>query len=210
MEKQSRGYCYSLVDSSSNLLLCSWHDNNVVCVASNCDSVEPQNEAKRWSAKERKSIHVLQPNVLRTYNTYMGGVDQLDQILLFIEFPSENADGGGQFSRGYSVRQLTMLSSWTGFTVRVLLMTNYLSFVHLFWDTLLHAKQVGPFLKFLVLENVSVCLNQWKLMQQDIIWRESIEKQRKCKQCHKKVQKLCVKCNVPFGLHIDCFPLFHM
>lgn len=34
-----------------------------------------------------------------------------------------------------------------------------------------------------------------------------IEKQRRCSHCHKKVQKLCAKCNVP--LHVDCFPSFH-
>jgi hypothetical protein len=35
MKKETRGYNYSLTDSNPNLLLCSWHDNNLVCVASN-------------------------------------------------------------------------------------------------------------------------------------------------------------------------------
>jgi len=36
---------------------------------------------------------------------------------------------------------------------------------------------------------------------------ESIQKQRRCGECGKKVQRQCRKCAVP--LHVDCFAKFH-
>ena len=79
IKKHERGYSCSLVDTTSNILLCSWNDNNVVTMASNCHTVEPMKKVKRWSAKHKQSIDVPQPHLISQYNAFMGGVDQMDQ-----------------------------------------------------------------------------------------------------------------------------------
>lgn len=64
---------------NSGITLVQYNDNNIVVVASNRCGVEPLGTCKRWSASDKKSIIVPQPACVGLYNTYMGGVDRLDQ-----------------------------------------------------------------------------------------------------------------------------------
>ena len=50
-------------------------------VASNHLTHEPNNNCKRYSRAKKARIDVAQPNLIRQYNCYMGGVDQLDGCL---------------------------------------------------------------------------------------------------------------------------------
>ena len=206
MKKQTRGHSHSLVDTTSNLMVCSWHDNNVVSVASNCHSVEPQAEAKRWSAKERKSIQVPQPNVLRMYNQYMGGVDQLDQNIGVYRI---------------SIRKRRWW--WPIFSWLLSASVNNAWQLNRLYGESSTSDQIS-FIRSIVLGYLATCKTNRILPKipsgvrsilQDPVRTDPtghalirIENQRRCRQCHKKVQKLCVKCDVP--LHMECFSSFHL
>lgn len=79
MKKTERGkYDYRL-DKDTGIVICRWHDNSIVTIASNFCSVEPYHLVKRFSQKEKKHIYVPQPNLIKVYNSFMGGVDRSDQ-----------------------------------------------------------------------------------------------------------------------------------
>jgi hypothetical protein len=55
-----------------------WVDDQPVFMASNCCSVELTGQCKRYSKKDKAYIAVPQPSLNQLYNTFMGGVDLLD------------------------------------------------------------------------------------------------------------------------------------
>ncbi|KAK3784686.1 hypothetical protein RRG08_012141 [Elysia crispata] len=79
MEKKARGSYDFKADNEKGMIMTRWNDNNVVTLLSNKYGVEPLGTASRWSKKEGQRVAVPQPNVVKHYNSTMGGVDRLDQ-----------------------------------------------------------------------------------------------------------------------------------
>ena len=79
MEKKVRGSYDFKADNEKGMIMTRWNDNNVVTLLSNKYGVEPLGTASRWSKKEGQRVAVSQPNVVKHYNSTMGGVDRLDQ-----------------------------------------------------------------------------------------------------------------------------------
>lgn len=67
--------------SDGSVYICSWNDNAVVTVASNCYTHEPIGSVKRYSCAKKGNIEVPRPNLIKKYNEGMGGVDVLDKLL---------------------------------------------------------------------------------------------------------------------------------
>lgn len=78
MKKEKRGNMDSAVDKNKGIIGIKWKDNSVVTVMSNEFGVEPLQKCKRFSVKDKKKVDIPQPHAIKMYNTYMGGVDQLD------------------------------------------------------------------------------------------------------------------------------------
>lgn len=78
-KKTERGTFKSKASKPGDILVCKWNDNSVVTVASNSETVEPLNKAKRFSQQQKKYIQIDQPKIIKTYNQNMGGVDRSDQ-----------------------------------------------------------------------------------------------------------------------------------
>lgn len=78
MKKKDRGsFDYAVADN--DIVICKWHDNSVVSLASNSSSVFPLGKAKRYSQSEKKHVQIDQPCLIKLYNENMGGVDRSDQ-----------------------------------------------------------------------------------------------------------------------------------
>jgi hypothetical protein len=77
MKKQGRGSYEYRCDG--DVYLVKWHDNDIVRVASNYLTHEPLQFAERRVGS--KIVKVQQPNVIKNYNSYMGGVDLFDRLL---------------------------------------------------------------------------------------------------------------------------------
>ena len=56
-----------------------WNDNNVVTAASNCHGVHPLGKATRFSKAKGGKMAIDVPQLIKQYNTFMGGVDRFDQ-----------------------------------------------------------------------------------------------------------------------------------
>lgn len=78
MKKKARGVYDSAVDKENNIVCVKWKDNSIVTMLSNEYGVLPVCKASRYSVKEKKKVEIPQPNVIHKYNSFMGGVDQMD------------------------------------------------------------------------------------------------------------------------------------
>ena len=57
-----------------------WYDNRAVNLVSSFVGCEPLDMVKRYDRKIHAYIEVPRPNIVKTYNMYMGGVDKLDML----------------------------------------------------------------------------------------------------------------------------------
>ncbi|XP_044763683.1 piggyBac transposable element-derived protein 3-like [Coccinella septempunctata] len=198
MKKKERGY-FEYMSSDNKIIVTKWNDNNVICIASNCDSTHPVQMISRFSKIHNKKVAVTQPQIIKNYNQYMGGVDRCDQnislyrtnirgkkwyftiICYCLDIIVQNAWQLHRLQNG-KLDQLTFRRR----IVLALLESNTES-----------RKRGRPS----SLENVDSRFDRIDHLV------SSQEKQTRCRVCHKKVKTKCVKCDV--ALHIDCFISYH-
>ena len=80
LKKGRRSYDFRL-EKESGVLVCEWLDNKVVLMGSNTHSVKLTFEVQRYDRKEKKHINVKCPQLIKSYNECMGGVDKCDILL---------------------------------------------------------------------------------------------------------------------------------
>uniref|UniRef100_A0A8C4TEG8 PiggyBac transposable element-derived protein domain-containing protein n=1 Tax=Erpetoichthys calabaricus TaxID=27687 RepID=A0A8C4TEG8_ERPCA len=78
LKKKERGTFDYRIDGKGNIV-CRWHDNSVVTVASSDAGIDPLCLVNHYSQKLKKKIQVQQPNMIKVYNHFMGGVDRADE-----------------------------------------------------------------------------------------------------------------------------------
>lgn len=78
MKKNERGSLDYVFDKKNDLLMARWNDNSVVTIVSNHEAIEPMHHVKRWDRKARKMTNIQMPQILKAYNSRMGGVDLFD------------------------------------------------------------------------------------------------------------------------------------
>ena len=80
LKKEGRGAVDYKVEATSNVIALRWYDNKAVDVVSSYVGVEPAGEVRRWDKKSKQYIDIQRPNIIATYNMFMGGVDLLDSL----------------------------------------------------------------------------------------------------------------------------------
>lgn len=78
VSKEQRGFHDHRFDTANKVLLVRWHDNSVVTIATNYDTVIPMASCRRWSKDAKEAVSVSQPRLIKHYNQAMGGVDLHD------------------------------------------------------------------------------------------------------------------------------------
>ena len=79
INKKDRGYSEAVSTDKVNVI--QWKDKKTVCLASNFHSEAPLNQCRRFSTAKKKHVSVSQPNIVKCYNSGMGGVDLLDEMI---------------------------------------------------------------------------------------------------------------------------------
>lgn len=81
LKKEGRGS----VDFVSDGKVCfiKWFDNKAVYMISSNESIGQGNTVKRWCKKNGRYVQVKQPDVIKSYNKNMGGVDMADRMLSY-------------------------------------------------------------------------------------------------------------------------------
>lgn len=63
------------VNSDETPCLVRWFDNRTITLPSNCVGDAPIRSVRRYDKTSKTHIHVPQPRIVATYNSYMGCVD---------------------------------------------------------------------------------------------------------------------------------------
>jgi hypothetical protein len=83
LSKAGRGSCDEIVSKCGNIALVKWYDNKAVVLASNFVGVGEKEEVERWDKKRKTHIKIQRPEIIKLYNSSMGGVDVLDQCISY-------------------------------------------------------------------------------------------------------------------------------
>lgn len=205
-EKKTRGAYDFAVDQNSELTLVRWNDNSIVTVASNNFSVHPLANTKRYNRKERKDIQISQPNMIKQYNSYMGGVDLHDNAIanyrtsirgkkwwwpLFINALDSTIANCWKLYRKVNNSNITQLDFKSYLAVRLLKSDVECE------ETFARGRPSrDPVPNEVRLDRVG-----------HVIIKHSEKARRRCKQCQNHTIFMCDKCKV--HLHTDCFEVFH-
>lgn len=78
-KKFQRGIWEEFTRCDNQISVTKWKDSKCVTLISTATGAEPYSIVKRWSKTENKEIEIPCPDVVKSYNQYMGGVDVCDQ-----------------------------------------------------------------------------------------------------------------------------------
>jgi hypothetical protein len=81
VNKEPRGCHHAEYEEKTSITLVRWHNNAQVTMASNLsiDVSGQLSTSRRWSKEHKTKVQVPQPELVRGYNKFMGGVDPFDQ-----------------------------------------------------------------------------------------------------------------------------------
>ena len=83
LKKMGRG-SHDLVTRGDGKLSCiHWFDNKCVIMLSSAEGVEPISRCRRWSKKDGTYVDIARPEVIKSYNVFMGGVDMAGSMLSY-------------------------------------------------------------------------------------------------------------------------------
>lgn len=83
MSKKPRGFSDSVVSRDGKITIVKWKDTKYVHLASNFVGIGQVDEPQRWDKSNKKYENVQRPEIVRVYNSGMGGVDLLDQYIAY-------------------------------------------------------------------------------------------------------------------------------
>jgi hypothetical protein len=81
LKKEGRGSFDYATEKDNKIIAVKWYDNKPVHLLSTYVGIEPTGTVKRWSQTDRKHVNILSPDIVRIYNTNMGGVDLNDMLV---------------------------------------------------------------------------------------------------------------------------------
>lgn len=145
LRKTGRGSVDQLIRNDGQIALVKWFDNKPIIIASSVLSKEPTDICKRWCKKDKCFKDVSRPNIVKEYNTNMGGVDLLDRIISFYKISAK--------TRKWTIRTIfhfvdfSLAAGWIEYrrAARYLHTDNkntldYLEFRERVAETLIHSK----------------------------------------------------------------------
>lgn len=211
MKKTTRGSHSQVTDTTSNITLVRYNDNNIVTIASTECGVQPLGKVKRWVSNKR--VEVDQPHCFQLYNKYMGGVDRLDQNVGKYRIAI-------RLKRWYWQMMMWPINVCANNAYQLYRLSpagqakdshDFLSFTRYIVQT------------YLILGKASSSNSKNKATKSPMVSKNKVpdavrldEKghyivrnptQIRCRQCHKNTKFRCEKCGV--GLHQHCTQIFH-
>ena len=85
--KKGRGSFDYKVDNNVGIAVVKWADTKCVTLASSYVSHTPTLQVKRYSKEEKNKVDVVCPQIIKQYNTHMGGVDLVDMLIALYKTP---------------------------------------------------------------------------------------------------------------------------
>lgn len=81
VNSKNKGSYQGFQKESTGVEIVMWNDNGAVTVRSNCESILPISNARRWSKEAKDYINVPRSSMIGGYNASIGGTDLMDQSI---------------------------------------------------------------------------------------------------------------------------------
>lgn len=210
LSKQPRGSFDQVTESHLGITLVRYHDNSIVTVASTQAGASPITKARRYSQANKKHILIDQPSCVVLYNTYMGGVDRMDENIAKMRVNVRGKKWYWQlfsFPLNCSINNAWQLHRWArrskadqldllGFTRHICL--AYLQ---------KYSQKGSPGRPVRLVKSVDKRVTDFVRFDGVNHFIIQNDKQSRCGQCKKNARMMCNKCKI--ALHTHCFPNFH-
>lgn len=208
LKKQPRGTFCQVTERDTNITLVRYNDNNVFTIASNVCGVQPIVKKKRWSSSEKKHIFVNQPASVNLYNTFMGGVDRIDENIASYRIKIRNKKWYWPLIS--YLLSVSMNNAW-----QIYRMTpkgrdeelDFLGFIRYVVQAYLASYTKDRPAAGRPSKKVSARVIPDVRYNGKAHHLETVEKQVRCGYCGKATRKKCKICQV--GCHILCSEAFH-
>lgn len=177
-------------------------------MASTSAGVAPTGKAKRWSKAHKKHITVDQPASVILYNTYMGGVDRMDENIASYRINIRNKKW--YWPMISYLLSVSMNNAWLLYRMNPKGREEYLDFLGFIRYV------VRAYLAAYRVSRPSAGRPSTKVSSRVLPevrysgighFLETVEKQVRCAQCGKATRKKCKVCKV--GIHTNCDEEFH-
>lgn len=203
LKKSARGTYVSKKMIDDSFIAVQWNDNNIVTIGSNAVGVAPMHFVKRYSYKDKKTIHIEQPHIVNQYNQHMGGVDRCDENISL--YRTSVRGKKWYFPLISNCIDLAVQNAWQLHKLVYNGKLDHLAFRRQVALALLQANKKDN-------NNRSTgrpSVNENMGIRYDNIGHFVIPQvsQTRCRLCHAKTTTRCVKCDV--GLHVKCFIMYH-
>ncbi|XP_060846578.1 piggyBac transposable element-derived protein 3-like [Rhopalosiphum padi] len=85
LAKMGRGTAFEISTNMENCNLCmvKWYDTRSVTLVSNYIGSGQLDTVRRWDKKLKMYVNIERPEIITAYNTSMGGVDKVDQLISY-------------------------------------------------------------------------------------------------------------------------------
>lgn len=83
LAKRGRGACEMIVRNDGRIAIVTWFDRKPILIASAAHGIEQLDKCRRWDKRTKSYIEVERPEIIRQYNSKMGGVDLCDRMLSY-------------------------------------------------------------------------------------------------------------------------------
>lgn len=206
IKKEERGFYDYRFDKNNKILAVIWKDNNAVKMLSNHETIEPLVSVKRYSKTQKKHIDILQPNLVSSYNKYMGGVDKLDWHIQKYRIKIRGKKWYFPLftnALAVTVYNAFVLYNFSHSKIPFLDFKRMIAREYLQKSSYSDSRNAGR-------PSNSIHRNRFPSNRSGpghIIERILEGKQRRCAVCKKNARKQCKLCDV--GIHIPCFPIYH-
>ena len=87
LKKSGCGSSSYRVDANSGIIITKWFDNKSVHIVSNNGTAGISSQVQRWDGKAKKHIMVDRPDIVKQYNSAMGGVYLADMLISLYRTP---------------------------------------------------------------------------------------------------------------------------
>lgn len=81
LKRKGRGSYQVITRDDDRMAITKWFDNKPVIMLSSIYADNNTDECRRWSKKDKEYVMVKRPEVIKEYNSKMGGVDMADRLL---------------------------------------------------------------------------------------------------------------------------------
>jgi len=212
-KKSTRGSMDYRTDVNTDSLVVAWNDHSPVHILSNVYGVNPNTSCLRWNKSEKKKIPIDMPFLVSMYNTYMGGVDRMDQNIGNYRVAMRSKKWWWAvfvFCLETSVHNAWQL--YRESTEGKEMPLDLLKFRRNIVLTYLQKYGVEPTTSGRPAESSSHKTFSKKVLRgirfdSKSHYLVAASKQNRCANCKKNTKKKCAKCNI--NLHESCFPHFH-